>query len=103
MKMSYALCQGCSFILAKEIPDEDFLNLYYADSFSINSRATKIKPDFDVQKRLDLLVDFLKPPASILEFGANRGDFCRTLNKQGYVADGVDLLKSNGGECYCSK
>ena len=35
MKMSYALCQGCSFILAKEIPDEDFLNLYYLVNFGI--------------------------------------------------------------------
>jgi hypothetical protein len=58
MKIIYTLCQGCSFILEKEIPNEDFLNLYYADSFSINSRITKIKPDFDVQKRLDLLVNF---------------------------------------------
>lgn len=97
--LSDALCKSCGFVFAARTPKPEFLNAYYGGGFTRDSAFGVIDPAFDSRKRLRLIRKHVPAGASIVEIGANTGEFCKFLGQNGYRAQGVDpiLDRSSAG------
>jgi SAM-dependent methyltransferase len=80
------ICGSCGFVFAGKVPDEKFLADYYKQTL------TECLPTFDVEARLEMIREFLHPPASILELGSNAGDFAQALEKEKYSVSCYDIM-----------
>lgn len=87
-------CGHCGFVLARHVPDDDFLNDYYRDAYSIASDVTTIPVDYDTDARLSALLPHLPPGSNVAEIGASTGAFCEALKKHGIKAHGYDPVNS---------
>lgn len=92
------LCGRCGFVFSGRVPQDAFLNKYYADSFTLTSKHATIAPAFDSDGRIRQLKKYLSSGASVLEIGANTGEFCRSLKKSGFRAEGVDPVAGASAE-----
>jgi hypothetical protein len=92
MEFADSRCRQCGFAFAGKVPPQDFLQQYYGDSFSIESTSVNIKPNYNENYRLKVIEEWVKPGGTILEVGANKGEFCQILREHGYVAEGIDPL-----------
>ncbi len=87
------ICDKCGFVFAGRIPNDEFLENYYRDAYSLQSDIKVIKPDFDPEARLKIIRQFVSPGSSVWEIGAASGEFCDILNDYGYQAIGIDPLQ----------
>ncbi len=95
---SDSLCKSCGFIFSGQVPEEAFLMQYYQTAFTRDSKYVEIAPPFESSIRITKINDFLEPGASIIEFGANDGAFCKSLRQAGYQAIGLDPLEADSSE-----
>lgn len=87
------ICVNCGFVFSINQPSEDFLKSYYQNAFFYEDTNLI---DYDSQKRINLLNNFLKKEDKVLELGSNNGSFIKELNKAGYSSvDGDDFLNEN--------
>jgi len=95
-KLEDVICGRCGFVYAGKVPSDEFLNDFYRDAFTLESDIKRIEPDFNPDKRLEIIKKQVPEGASIFEVGAATGEFCRILNDKGYHAEGIDpLVKSS--------
>ena len=92
-------CRRCGFVFNQLRPDAKFLHQYYADCWQISSSSVPIAPDFDVEKRLDLLQRWLMSGARIYEIGDKMGEFHATLSSAGYNIAGDDVMSEEIDRC----
>lgn len=86
------ICERCGFIFSGKVPENDFLSRYYENTLAIQSEQVEIPPDYDMEARLNNIQSVVSKGSTVLEVGANTGEFCERLNKIGFRASGLDPL-----------
>jgi len=90
-------CPYCGFVFTANVPDEEFLNIYYQNVHTHRSEITHIPPSYNTHVRLNRLQQSACIGDQILEIGASDGQFLQILNKAGFNAIGVDPLDDSEG------
>jgi SAM-dependent methyltransferase len=91
------VCAQCGFAFSRDVPDERFLEDYYAAGFLRVLPDDKVPFGFDVDFRLATLRAHLPQGARILEIGAGDGAFVGAMSRAGFGAYGIDLV--DDGQC----
>ncbi len=89
------LCGSCGFVFSRNIPDDEFLNDYYRLAFKRESELVCIEPDFDPEARLRVIRRYVGAGDAVWEIGASTGEFVERLNREGYVASGIDPIEKS--------
>jgi hypothetical protein len=97
------MCGSCGFVFQRKLPDEDFLIDYYVQGYTTKTAFANSLPVFDSENRLAVLRRYLPQGASILEIGAGDGEFCRVMQKSGFVATGFDPLDVEGSDSHVTR
>ena len=93
-----SICLNCGFVFAAKVPSDSFLFNYYSDSHLRISKLLDISNHFDKKSRIKIISKYIDKKATILEVGANDGQFTQILNQLGYVAKGLDPLESKSSD-----
>jgi len=93
-----SICGECGLLFAHAVPDDGFLNDYYAAGY-LHLKADRAGHlGFDSEWRLAQLRQSVPTGARVVEFGAGDGAFVEALNGAGWRASGVDLVRKEASD-----
>ena len=103
-KVKLIKCMDCEVYFLKHPPSDEKLISYYRNKYSLttSSLSTEKRRIFRIPEQIKLIseiMQFFKPPASILEIGCDKGFFLDEARHFGYNVTGVELSKD--ARYYC--
>lgn len=93
-------CKDCKAVFNFEFPKDDVINEYYQNDYKISLNDTyndERRRYFRYPENISLINDMLnysKPPSSILDIGCDKGYFIDEARRYGYHVFGIELSKS---------
>ena len=85
-------CPSCDFAFLPAAPEEGLYDdRYFVDYDGEDYLAAEPARRFESRRRLDLLAQYLQPPARLIEIGAAAGFFLDEARSRGYEGSGIEL------------
>lgn len=79
-EFSDSVCMDCGFVFSISRPNSVMLEKYYSNYLKSLSNVGSA----EIDKRISIIQNFIKPPSSILEIGGGYSGFCEKLEVLGY-------------------
>ncbi len=91
------ICKGCGFVFVSPVYSRESLTDYYADAFSLFSGQ---KPDYDIEKRLELILQVANGQDLLVEVGSNmESEFHQKLRERFKRVLTVEINESVESDC----